>query len=97
MERYKTIRSQSWKLLHQKSSTTVLRTAYERKQQIHRPLTYLVLQIEMILELQILLHEMAECVYPSVSYQQRAGVSGVVYLSPVKLLNVQNQVIFNGP
>jgi len=90
METHKNIRSQSWKLLHQKSSTTVLRRAYQRKQQIHCPLTYLVLRIEQILELQILPHEMAECVCPSACYQERAGASGVVYLSPIKPIQVQS-------
>lgn len=87
--------SQSGKRLHQKSSPTVLRTAYQRKQQIHYPLTYLVLQMK-ILELQILLHETGECAYSSAYSQQRAGVCGVVYLNLVKFINLQKYVIFNG-
>lgn len=47
---YITEKSQSWRLLHQKSRITVLRTANQRKQQIHCPLTYLVLLIKKLLE-----------------------------------------------
>ena len=90
MERYKTIRSQELQTFtpekqHNSSQNSLPKEAADS------------LSIDIFsssdwedLELQILLHETAECIYPSACYHQKAGASGVAYLSPVKLINVQN-------